>query len=320
MCLELKMQPLQAPMGWKEFCGKIPPYSIALDGYVKRGPRFRSRIRGPWANFNHHEDVDRLATRATCAQVRIAIMQGLYECFCDTNGVNITVYANDCDQDVALSWALLKHGQEKEFIFNPRLIKLVNIEDIIDTTAGAYPFPIDDEKIKKRLEEIAWVFEPYANFRVSGEIDKRDSSAFVKVIQDIEERVLLFVAEKGKTIPLDTRYETVHRGSNWIVAKEVGLHSKTGIFSDGCHAYAVFRERPNGRFSWVIGRMSIYIPLDLKGLLRRIIEIDDIVDKDDLPGGSNTIIGTSRIHGSKIDPDLMVRLVREFIHEGRKNS
>jgi len=316
MQIKLKMQPRQAPMGWKEFCEK-EPYSLALDGFVNRGPRFQAK--GPRANFNHHEDVNRLATRATCAQVRIAIMQGLYECFCNNGGVKMVVYANDCDQDVSLSWTLLKHGQDKDFIFNPRLIKIVNIEDVIDTTAGAYPFPLDDQKIRQRLMEIAWVFEPYANFRISGEIDKRDPLAFSNVVYAIEKRVLRFVAEKGKKIPLDTRYETVYRGSNWIVAKEVGLHAKTGIFSDGCHAYAVFRERPNGRFSWVIGRMSIYIPLDMKHLVKRLNEqIDDIVEEQDLWGGGDTIIGSPRINGSIIRPEDMVCIMKESILEGRK--
>lgn len=319
MCIELRMRPKQPPMGWKKFCENTDPFSIALDGYVKRGPRFRERLRGPWANFNHHEDVDRLATRATCAQIRIAIMQGLYDCFCDGDGVRMIVYANDCDQDVSLSWVLLKYGQDKEFIFHPRLIKLVNIEDVIDTTAGAYPFPINDPKIRKRLEEVAWVFEPYANFRVSGEIDKRESSAFVEVVQRIEERVLQFIEEKGEMIPLDTRYETVHRGSNWVVAKEIGIHAKTGIFSDGCHAYATYRQRPDGRYCWTIGRMSIYVPLDMKGLIGRLIELDDIGDKNDLPGGSNTIGGTSRNHGSPVNPEQMVFLMKEFMIEGRKN-
>lgn len=52
------------------------PFSIALDGYVNVGPRFDHE--GPRVNFNHHEEVDRLATRATCGQVLMAIRQGLF--------------------------------------------------------------------------------------------------------------------------------------------------------------------------------------------------------------------------------------------------
>ena len=50
---------------WAEFCSTHPPYSIALDGYVSGASRFDGR--GPWLNLDHHADVDRLATRATCA-------------------------------------------------------------------------------------------------------------------------------------------------------------------------------------------------------------------------------------------------------------
>jgi len=49
---------------WRKFCVTHPPYSIALDGYVYGPPRFLEPTQGgPKANFNHHEDVDRLVPR-----------------------------------------------------------------------------------------------------------------------------------------------------------------------------------------------------------------------------------------------------------------
>ena len=56
---------------WEKFCHETPPYSIALDGFVAEGPRFS--FKGLRANFNHHEGVDRLATRATCSQILLAV-------------------------------------------------------------------------------------------------------------------------------------------------------------------------------------------------------------------------------------------------------
>jgi len=60
---------------WKEFVETHPIRSIALDGYVKGEPRFNRE--GTHVNFNHHEDVNRLATRCTASQVSMAIMGGL---------------------------------------------------------------------------------------------------------------------------------------------------------------------------------------------------------------------------------------------------
>ena len=57
---------------WEAFCQETPPYSIALDGYVIGPPAFAPT--GPHANFDHHDGVDRLASRSTCMQVYLAIV------------------------------------------------------------------------------------------------------------------------------------------------------------------------------------------------------------------------------------------------------
>ncbi|MCR4312256.1 MAG: hypothetical protein NUV56_03155 [Candidatus Uhrbacteria bacterium] len=75
LCIETETN----EMLWEDFVRQKPPSSIALDGFVTDGPRFDRA--GPWANFNHHEGVPRLETRATCAQVRMALQQGLHQRF-----------------------------------------------------------------------------------------------------------------------------------------------------------------------------------------------------------------------------------------------
>ena len=105
MSITLEMRPTDPPMGWDEFRAKTPKFSIALDGFVSTGPRFDGS--GPWLNLNHHEDVDRLATRATCGQVLMALRQGLFTCFRDASGPRATVWVNDCDEDASRLTKLL---------------------------------------------------------------------------------------------------------------------------------------------------------------------------------------------------------------------
>ncbi len=81
MSIVLCIEPDQDPLSWETFCKKTPPFSVAIDGYVSREPLFQEQ--GPRANFNHHEGVERLATRATCGQILISIRQGLFHCFQD---------------------------------------------------------------------------------------------------------------------------------------------------------------------------------------------------------------------------------------------
>ena len=64
---------------WDEFRQQKQQFSVALDGYISDKPLFDSS--GPYANFNHHEFVDRLSTRSTAGQVHIAVKMGLFQTF-----------------------------------------------------------------------------------------------------------------------------------------------------------------------------------------------------------------------------------------------
>src|SRR3989344_7347936 len=95
--INLNIEP-RIEKSWVNFIKENPPYSIALDGYVKDKPRFTSN--GPYANFDHHLMVDRLSTRSTTSQVYNAIKLGLLKRFKDEDGVKVNINVNDCDQDV----------------------------------------------------------------------------------------------------------------------------------------------------------------------------------------------------------------------------
>ncbi len=84
-----------------QFVEQTQPFSVALDGYVRGGPQYD--LKGPRVSFNHHEDVDRLATRSTCAQVLMSLRQGLFGRFRDAQGPQAHVWVNDCDEDVCTS-------------------------------------------------------------------------------------------------------------------------------------------------------------------------------------------------------------------------
>ncbi len=172
----LSMRPDVAPLGWEEFCATHGPYTIGLDGYVASWSRFDPA--GPRLNLDHHAGVDRLATRAACAQTLLAIRQGLFECFRDGHGPRAEVCVNDCDEDVCTSWFLLSHADVAAGGRSPRLDRLVSLVDVLDTTAGAHPLPAD----LSALKELAWVFAPYHAFRHSGELDRRQPEGHGSVV------------------------------------------------------------------------------------------------------------------------------------------
>jgi len=299
------MLPQDTPVAWEDFCRTRAPFAIALDGYVRAGPRFDET--GPRLNLNHHEEVDRLATRATCAQVLMALRQGLCECFGAADGLRADVYVNDCDEDVCLSWFLLKHGSLAEHSINPALNRLVAMEDTLDATAGAYPFP----RNLPILEEVAWVFEPYRRFRQSGELDQRQAAAFVAVVDRVEERILKYLKGQGGRLPIDTRYRRIGGGASWAMIEEIGAQARTGAFADGIRCYVAVRQRPNSRWSYNVGRMSIFYRFDVPRIVRALNEAEGA--SADAWGGSNTIAGSPRVNGSRLPPAEVERIINALV-------
>ena len=304
------------PMRWDAFLATAGPFAIALDGFVYGGPRFSEKTNeaGPAINMNHHEEVDRLATRATCAQTLMALRQGLFDLFRDEDGPKANVFVNDCDEDVCTSWFLLKQHYWAEQPMNPLLNRLVALEDALDATAGAYPFPVD----LPALRSMAWIFEPYRQFRLSGEIDKRESRSYRGVIEDVEHRIACHLVGTGHEIALDSRFEIVGGGHGWKMVQEIGAQARTGMFADGIRAYVSVRHRPDGRYTYVLGRMSPFVPFDIIALFAKLNELD--ATGEDRWGGSNTVGGSPRVAGSSLSPEELTRVINDALPRSRAND
>ncbi len=305
MSISLKMQPAVPPMTWEDFCKTSPSYSIALDGYVNDGPK--KDLKAPRVNFDHHHNVSRFETRATCAQVLMAVRTGLFDLFKDKKGPHAIVFANDCDQDVCTAWTVLKHNYLARNTMNPILNRLVDIEEKLDATGGAYPYPAS----LPVLEQLAWVYEPYTQFRLSGGLDKRSGEAFTSIVSDVEGRILKHITGNGSSIPLDTRYKVIENHKGWSVVDEIGAQARTGMISDGIKAYLSVAKLPDKRWKYVIGRISEFIPFPISEILKDLVSAEG--NTPDNWGGANTIIGSPRISGSKLSPDEVIKIIKGHV-------
>lgn len=303
MNIRLHVEPNIPFLTWEHFKREAPPFSVALDGYVRGAPTIDPK--GPWVNFNHHEGVDRLATRSTCAQVLISMRQGLFSTlFQEAGEPHVEVFVNDCDEDVCTAWTLINHQHLVAHSMNPLVNRLVAMEDHLDCTAGAYPFPAD----LPALRELAWIFEPYRQFRLSGQLDKRDPKAFRSVITDVGLRIIQHVTGHGKEVPIDTRYERIGGGKDWVMVKEIGAQARTGMFAEGVRSFISVRELGEGRWNYVIGKMAPFIRRDLLATsaflnIAEGAKIPAAINHEDRWGGSNIIIGSPRVNGSVLSPD-----------------
>lgn len=302
----LRVEPNVPAMSWNKFLKNAPAFSIALDGYVLEGPKVD--LKGPRANFNHHEMVDRLATRATCGQVLMAMRQGLFDLFSDHHGQpQAEVFVNDCDQDVCTATFLLSHSHLVTGTMNPILNRLVDMEDKLDTTAGAYPYPKD----LPTLAELAWVFQPYSTFRLNGGLERRDGEIFHSVITDVHNRIMAYVTGAGKRVPIDMRYKIISKEKDWVMVEEIGGQARTGVFADRFRAYVSVIARSDGRYSYTVGRMSPFVPFEVALILKNL----DVAEKNphDHWGGGNTIGGSPRTVGSNLSPLEVIKLVNKTI-------
>jgi hypothetical protein len=297
--VKLFIEPNTPPLSWDEFVSIKPPFSIALDGYVNESARFDER--GPHANFDHHANVDRLATHSTCGQVLLAIRQGLVESFPEMN-----IFVNDCDEDVCTAWFLLNNSFLVSSTINPLLNKLVHLEDVLDSTGGAYCLPKD----LPVLRTLNWIYEPYRLLRASGEIQKKDEAQYRNVIENVEYRIMLFLNGKAKEKWLDTEYEILAKVKNVFFVKEVGVNARVAMFSDGIRTYvsmgASYDSKESKRV--VIGKMSPYIKFDVYKLYRELNKIDGSFL--DSWGGSNIIGGSPRVAGTKLTMQEIIDVIK----------
>lgn len=310
MAILLHVRPDVSAWSREEFYSNAPPYSIALDGIVS-GSTWRDHKRH-YANFNHHEDCDRLATRATCEQIYFSILQGFFNAFKVGKEIQLNVWVNDCDEDVAMAVYCLRHrkmiGKEE----NGRLRRLVDTEGRMDCVGGC----LHIRKDAPILEEMAWIFEPYRTARLKGRLKSRDPAMFRQVIEDVEERIHANIHGRGERNKLDLRYHKIHSGLGWDMIVEEGGQARLGFVGDGGTAFVSVHKRPNGEvFDYSLGRIGPDIPFDLFELFSLLNSTEGLEGDSDRWGGSDLIGGSPRLRGSLIKPDELARLIDEFIKQ-----
>lgn len=287
---------------WDEFCA-YPAYSIAVDGYCPGGPR--SSPDGLHLNINHHEDVDRIATRSSCAQALHLVKMGLFETFSRDGKREATVYANDCDQDVTWATYILRHPQHVD---RPRLKAMVQLEDLLDMSAGLYP-------IKKRwslLKKLLWVTAPYTDARADGSLHTMDGEAMGALVDVMHRRIRDTLFGRGKEVVPDDRFEVIAEFPRWSFIKEIGTHARIGVAQKGIKAFVSLVSSGAKRCRYVIVRRSRFINwFPLEEICRQLNAAEGIrPDDSDRWGGSDNVIGSPRSGGSKLKPEEVLAIVK----------
>lgn len=302
--IQLKVLPDALP-SWPDFVRDHGPFAIALDGFVPEAPHFDPVRR--CVNFNHHEGVARLETRATCAQAWLAVRQGLYSSLCHNGQPEATLYVNDCDEDVCLSTFVLMYGHTLEVPERILLNRLVGATDLLDSTAGAFVFA--EEHI---LPTIAWIYRPYREFRLSGQLAERDPSAFLRVIREVHDRIWAYFRGEDEEAAVDTSFEILGSYPTWLHVREIGEQAKFGIFAQ---TDAFVTSSPYGT-GWmhILGRRSEFIPFPVPDLLACLSDAEKRLGGG-LWGGGTTIGGSPRQEGSRLSPEAVAQIIQKVLND-----
>lgn len=293
-------------VGWSQFVTTHPRFSVGLDGYVAGPPMYSEDTLH--ANFNHHENVNRLATRCTASQVAMAIKQGFLSAFAPDE---ITLYVNDCDQDVCTALWLFKNwervsGQKSE----PLISRLVFNVDMLDTCAGA--FPIDPSA--RIMQETGWIFEPYTDARLSGKVLSASSRDMETIIDAVLGRIDAYCLGQGGRKKPDDRYDVLYRSDRWALVREYGNEARTAMRRDGIQSFVSLRGEANGRFIYSVGNLTPFGGIHLACLYDALNAAEQIFNTDaNRWGGSDSCGGSPRDGGSSLSPSQLQDMVNGFL-------
>ena len=305
---------------WEDFLLRKPFYSIALDGIVahktERVAEFsKDKAVGPFANFDHHAGVDRLATRSTSQQVYMEINLGLFRTFQYDGIPTANLFVNDCDEDTCLAtWLLMNHERVIDHA-EPAINRLVNIEDLLDSTAGAYP--LGDVKIRRQM---AWIFEPYHEARFNGRLKELNTGEMKTLIESVHSRIQAYTLGEGEWLGLEGQYEILlGGGAGWSLVRERGPAARLAMYADGIEAYvSCLGKQANAKFTYSVGRRSVWINFPMKRIFDALNKDDPEVNPTNYWGPleiNATIGGSPRKTGSGLSPaevsDIINRLLVE---------
>lgn len=298
-------------MNWEDFQAQRPPFSIALDGYVSGQSKYSPA--GPFANFNHHEEVDRLSTRSTCMQIFFSIKLGLFNSFKKEGKRFAHVFVNDADQDVCLSyWLLTNPDIAASLRWEDPLAKFLVFEDFIDASAGAYPFD-DSHEPDSLLKKQAWVFEPYTSARSERRLHSMTEQDLIGLIEAISNRITLFAENKSQSIELEADPVVIGGGPGWKMIVERSGYGRTKIYASGASAFVGMRKRSDGNYTYVIGKMSPFIQFPLVKIYEALNNAENLESAHDVWGGSDLIGGSPRKTGSRLSPQEVEHIINQEI-------
>lgn len=300
---------IQSP---EEFEASARPRSVALDDRVACQTYWNPSVQK--GCFNHHVNVDRLATQSTERQVFDALLHDHFaERLLNIEGrYEVTALAKEPDLDVAFATTFLKRHDWFARYGTAAIAPLVDREDHIDRRCGFFACKPNDPLIRK----LAWVGEPYEEWRkAGGRGTAREMADLIEAVGFRLEQVWTG-AVNGVGRALDTRYQRIGGGDGWLLIQEDGFYARIGLANADLRglegAVSVRRFGPE-RWSYAVMKTHNYSSFPVAALFK-VLNAAELIP-DNAPyrwGGSNFGGGSPYNIGSTLEPSALQRVINGF--------
>jgi len=278
---------------------KLPPKSIALDGYVE-GPAID--VEGERFSFDHHAGCIRLFTRSTAQQVMDALLLGF-------EPKDFTAYINDVDGDTTLAVWLLKNP---EAVNNKFVRELVESVGPIDSHGPSYP-PLNEQLVNVFYYGVMKPVVDLQRARKYGEANLEELLAVcLENIDKLIEGKFDYRLQEEK----EPNFEITHQGDGWIMAKSDGYIFNI-LYEKGYKRIVAYQEQSDGSIAYTIGKKSDLVkdfpigPHNKPGTILYALN-----QREPGWGGGSTIGGAPRNSDgsrSRLAPDDVFQIVEKVV-------
>lgn len=265
---------------------------VALDGAV-RGPCLGSPENGDRWSFDHHDEVIRLITTATCEQVLAVARLGF-------SFEERAVYVNDLDGDTVLASFIASRGRD---VYGQRLTQLVHAVGVVDTH-GPAGYGLLTEGERKLVDDYydgviypVLTGRPGASqerFAEWGDLLPQMHTAIGSLLAGD-----LYIPEKPEE-PL-TVLHSIHR-TDMVLAACDGFGGFIRLYGAGSQVVCLTGDAAEGTRQYTIGKISDLQPTNFRALFEDLnaAEAEKTGDPD-CPkwGGGSSIGGSPRGEGGR---------------------
>lgn len=303
---------------WYDFTKNMPKGSIGLDGFVRDKTILLDSNFPLYLNFDHHIG-DRTLIRSTCSQVFHYAQGKVFSSCFEKYNIKPVAYINHLDGDSVLSAYIVANYSkyESDHAKDLPIRKIIDIEDEIDRNGGIFHGNLND----KFFHYLNWCLQPLDS-ALSPDI--KLTSCF--------ERFSDFENGKGKMLQpqsafcfIQDFYPTTQESPYFHFITAESPFTRSFLFQGGeKDAFVSLKEistKDNQEecFTYSIGKLTETSNFPIKDIVTILNYVEKIlqpnlITKNNCWGTNNLIGGSPYKTQSKITPNLLTKIIDEFIN------